>query len=69
MNTNGEKVKEQHGVVRNNCIDCLDRTNATQVIYLFIFTDPAIHMCARTLMSILFVLGRCFVFVSLLLLQ
>ncbi|RWR92952.1 phosphoinositide phosphatase SAC6 isoform X1 [Cinnamomum micranthum f. kanehirae] len=30
LNTNGEKVKEQHGVVRNNCIDCLDRTNATQ---------------------------------------
>eukprot|EP00268_Persea_americana_P023543 TRINITY_DN2311_c1_g1_i2.p1 TRINITY_DN2311_c1_g1~~TRINITY_DN2311_c1_g1_i2.p1 ORF type:complete len:664 (-),score=114.77 TRINITY_DN2311_c1_g1_i2:241-2232(-) len=30
LNTNGEKVKEQHGVVRTNCIDCLDRTNATQ---------------------------------------
>ncbi|XP_058108077.1 phosphoinositide phosphatase SAC6-like isoform X2 [Magnolia sinica] len=30
LNTNGERVKEQLGVVRTNCIDCLDRTNATQ---------------------------------------
>ncbi|KAJ6928375.1 hypothetical protein NC652_012465 [Populus alba x Populus x berolinensis] len=26
----GEKMKEQTGVVRTNCIDCLDRTNVTQ---------------------------------------
>ncbi|GMH06601.1 hypothetical protein Nepgr_008441 [Nepenthes gracilis] len=30
LNENGEKVEEQHGVVRINCIDCLDRTNVTQ---------------------------------------
>ncbi|XP_068646601.1 phosphoinositide phosphatase SAC6-like [Aristolochia californica] len=30
LNSTGEKVKEQHGVVRTNCIDCLDRTNVTQ---------------------------------------
>jgi len=24
-------MKEQLGVVRTNCIDCLDRTNVTQV--------------------------------------
>ncbi|KAJ8647170.1 hypothetical protein MRB53_000193 [Persea americana] len=30
LNTNGEKAKEQLGVVRTNCIDCLDRTNVTQ---------------------------------------
>ncbi|KAJ0966752.1 hypothetical protein J5N97_023669 [Dioscorea zingiberensis] len=29
-NEKGEKVKEQIGVVRTNCIDCLDRTNVTQ---------------------------------------
>ncbi|KAJ6792114.1 phosphoinositide phosphatase SAC6-like [Iris pallida] len=26
----GEKIEEQTGVVRTNCIDCLDRTNVTQ---------------------------------------
>ncbi|GAB4848390.1 GTPase activating protein (GAP) for Rho1p [Ancistrocladus abbreviatus] len=30
LNEKGEKVGEQHGVVRTNCIDCLDRTNVTQ---------------------------------------
>ncbi|KAK1325657.1 Phosphoinositide phosphatase SAC7 [Acorus calamus] len=30
LNPNGEKVEEQQGVVRTNCIDCLDRTNVTQ---------------------------------------
>jgi len=27
-------MKEQLGVVRTNCIDCLDRTNVTQVGWL-----------------------------------
>jgi hypothetical protein len=31
MNTKGEILLEQSGVVRSNCIDCLDRTNVTQV--------------------------------------
>ncbi|KAF3634900.1 Phosphoinositide phosphatase SAC7 [Capsicum annuum] len=26
----GEKVELQHGILRTNCIDCLDRTNVTQ---------------------------------------
>ncbi|XP_020084555.1 phosphoinositide phosphatase SAC6-like isoform X2 [Ananas comosus] len=30
LNENGEKIEEQTGVVRTNCIDCLDRTNVTQ---------------------------------------
>ncbi|XP_010550496.1 PREDICTED: phosphoinositide phosphatase SAC6 isoform X2 [Tarenaya hassleriana] len=30
LNGKGEKMKEQLGVVRTNCIDCLDRTNVTQ---------------------------------------
>ncbi|XP_072956221.1 phosphoinositide phosphatase SAC7-like isoform X2 [Typha angustifolia] len=30
LNEKGEKVEEQTGVVRTNCIDCLDRTNVTQ---------------------------------------
>ncbi|KAL9461865.1 hypothetical protein AB3S75_004793 [Citrus x aurantiifolia] len=30
LNEKGEKMKEQRGVVRTNCIDCLDRTNVTQ---------------------------------------
>ncbi|XP_078153061.1 phosphoinositide phosphatase SAC7-like isoform X2 [Carex rostrata] len=29
-NEKGEKVGEQTGVVRTNCVDCLDRTNVTQ---------------------------------------
>ncbi|CAK7355540.1 unnamed protein product [Dovyalis caffra] len=32
LNEKGEKMKEQTGVVRTNCIDCLDRTNVTQGI-------------------------------------
>ncbi|KAF8406705.1 hypothetical protein HHK36_008797 [Tetracentron sinense] len=30
LNEKGEKIEEQLGVVRTNCIDCLDRTNVTQ---------------------------------------
>lgn len=30
----GEILAEQEGVIRSNCIDCLDRTNVTQVIGL-----------------------------------
>ncbi|GAB4847619.1 GTPase activating protein (GAP) for Rho1p [Ancistrocladus abbreviatus] len=30
LNEKGEKVEEQRGVVRTNCVDCLDRTNVTQ---------------------------------------
>lgn len=30
LNEKSEKLKEQLGVVRTNCIDCLDRTNVTQ---------------------------------------
>ncbi|GLU19673.1 hypothetical protein SLE2022_359090 [Rubroshorea leprosula] len=30
LNEKGEKMKQQTGVVRTNCIDCLDRTNVTQ---------------------------------------
>ncbi|KAL8168325.1 hypothetical protein V2J09_009824 [Rumex salicifolius] len=30
LNKEGKKLEEQHGVVRTNCIDCLDRTNVTQ---------------------------------------
>ncbi|XP_051117496.1 phosphoinositide phosphatase SAC6 [Andrographis paniculata] len=30
LNEKGEKLEAQSGVVRTNCIDCLDRTNVTQ---------------------------------------
>ncbi|XP_076921799.1 phosphoinositide phosphatase SAC7-like [Bidens hawaiensis] len=30
LNENGDKIEEQIGIVRTNCIDCLDRTNVTQ---------------------------------------
>ncbi|KAK4792897.1 hypothetical protein SAY86_023332 [Trapa natans] len=33
LNERGEKLKEQLGVVRTNCIDCLDRTNVTQSLF------------------------------------
>lgn len=29
----GQKVQLQHGVLRTNCIDCLDRTNVAQFAY------------------------------------
>lgn len=31
----GKLLQEQKGVVRTNCIDCLDRTNVTQVFHLY----------------------------------
>ncbi|OEL24779.1 Phosphoinositide phosphatase SAC7 [Dichanthelium oligosanthes] len=31
INDKGEKIEEQTGTVRTNCIDCLDRTNVTQM--------------------------------------
>lgn len=32
---NGEKISEQIGVVRVNCLDCLDRTNVALANYCF----------------------------------
>ncbi|VDN38222.1 unnamed protein product [Gongylonema pulchrum] len=32
VDKSGEMVREQHGVIRTNCVDCLDRTNVVQVI-------------------------------------
>jgi hypothetical protein len=32
VNDKHEKIEEQTGTVRTNCIDCLDRTNVTQVL-------------------------------------
>ena len=29
----GQRVQLQHGVLRTNCIDCLDRTNVAQFAY------------------------------------
>ncbi|XP_057525303.1 phosphoinositide phosphatase SAC8 isoform X3 [Amaranthus tricolor] len=31
VDSNGKVLEEQRGVIRSNCIDCLDRTNVTQV--------------------------------------
>lgn len=31
LNGKGEKIEEQTGTIRTNCVDCLDRTNVTQV--------------------------------------
>lgn len=47
LNEKGEKIEEQTGIVRTNCIDCLDRTNVTQVGLLsgFYFTYAAITEC------------------------
>ncbi|MQM03440.1 hypothetical protein Taro_036223 [Colocasia esculenta] len=36
LNPSGEKVNEQQGIVRTNCIDCLDRTNVTQKKCFFV---------------------------------
>ncbi|KAG8373602.1 hypothetical protein BUALT_Bualt11G0041400 [Buddleja alternifolia] len=39
LNEKGEKVEGQVGIVRTNCIDCLDRTNVTQDLRLLILFD------------------------------
>ena len=33
MKESGDVLEEQKGIVRTNCMDCLDRTNVTQVQY------------------------------------
>eukprot|EP00249_Psilotum_nudum_P015656 c25451_g1_i1 orf=164-1942(+) len=33
MTKAGDKIEEQRGVLRTNCIDCLDRTNVTQSLF------------------------------------
>jgi hypothetical protein len=38
VNADGKILEKQKGVVRTNCIDCLDRTNVTQVICCLITT-------------------------------
>ncbi|PPR82200.1 hypothetical protein GOBAR_AA38518 [Gossypium barbadense] len=40
LNDKGEKMKEQLGVVRTNCIDCLDRTNVTQCFPAVTISGP-----------------------------
>lgn len=36
LDKNGLIVQEQKGIIRTNCVDCLDRTNVVQVKNLFI---------------------------------
>ena len=31
LSDKGEKIEQQTGTARTNCVDCLDRTNVTQV--------------------------------------
>jgi hypothetical protein len=38
VNAEGKILEKQKGVVRTNCIDCLDRTNVTQVVCCLITT-------------------------------
>ncbi|KAL0856674.1 hypothetical protein Bca101_061828 [Brassica carinata] len=43
LNEKGEKMKEQSGIVRTNCIDCLDRTNVTQAkTYMLVLALPSV---------------------------
>jgi hypothetical protein len=32
LHGNGAPYRRQHGVVRTNCIDCIDRTNTAQFV-------------------------------------
>lgn len=31
LDKNGLMVRKQNGIIRTNCVDCLDRTNVVQV--------------------------------------
>ncbi|BAB10407.1 unnamed protein product [Arabidopsis thaliana] len=44
LNEKGEKMKEQLGIVRTNCIDCLDRTNVTQASLSIQFLDTPLSL-------------------------
>ncbi|PWA73081.1 hypothetical protein CTI12_AA264450 [Artemisia annua] len=45
----GELIAEQNGVIRSNCIDCLDRTNVTQSYLARISLNQQLQrMCALT---------------------
>ncbi|XP_023734844.1 phosphoinositide phosphatase SAC8 isoform X1 [Lactuca sativa] len=47
--TQGELVAEQKGIIRSNCIDCLDRTNVTQSYLARISLNQQLQrMCALT---------------------
>ncbi|MFS7898091.1 putative phosphatidylinositol-3,4-bisphosphate 4-phosphatase [Helianthus anomalus] len=47
--SDGELVEEQKGIVRSNCIDCLDRTNVTQSYLARISLNQQLQrMCALT---------------------
>ncbi|GJZ84660.1 phosphoinositide phosphatase SAC8 isoform X1 [Tanacetum coccineum] len=47
--TEGELIAEQNGVIRSNCIDCLDRTNVTQNYLARISLNQQLQrMCALT---------------------
>ncbi|KAM0027760.1 putative phosphatidylinositol-3,4-bisphosphate 4-phosphatase [Helianthus debilis subsp. tardiflorus] len=47
--SDGELVEEQNGIVRSNCIDCLDRTNVTQSYLARISLNQQLQrMCALT---------------------
>ncbi|KAK9948257.1 hypothetical protein M0R45_003842 [Rubus argutus] len=49
LNEKGEKMKEQLGVVRTNCIDCLDRTNVTQSMIGRNISHPNLDECFKIL--------------------
>ncbi|XP_024982161.1 phosphoinositide phosphatase SAC8 isoform X1 [Cynara cardunculus var. scolymus] len=47
QNTEGELLAEQKGIIRSNCIDCLDRTNVTQSYLARISLNQQLQrMCA-----------------------
>jgi hypothetical protein len=45
VNDKGEKIEEQTGTVRTNCIDCLDRTNVTQVLTRLYHIHSYFNIC------------------------
>ncbi|KAD6120370.1 hypothetical protein E3N88_11641 [Mikania micrantha] len=49
QSTEGELVEEQKGILRSNCIDCLDRTNVTQSYLARISLNQQLQrMCSLT---------------------
>lgn len=42
VDKSGEMVRMQHGIIRTNCVDCLDRTNVVQVIF---FVYSSVWLC------------------------
>lgn len=52
----GEKIKDQIGIIRTNCLDCLDRTNVIQARIAWRVIENQVEIIFLTILSIKFMI-------------